>query len=96
MLACYVDPVQKLVCSIDIDVQRNAYGCQLESFAEEGVCVESIARVSVVFIRTSKVMEESAGAPMLGKCDDQPTGLQQGCVVVVSFHFLNEHGYYGK
>ena len=56
--------------------------------------LESISHVLVIFIRAPKVMVESAEATRLGKCDDQPTGLQQGCVMDVSFHFLNDQRCY--
>ena len=86
LLARQVDPVQQSLGLIDIDVQRNAYGRQLESFVGKGVYVESNAHVPMVFIRAPQVLRVGADVTVLAQCDGQPTWLQQERVTVAAFH----------
>ncbi|HZD79861.1 MAG TPA: pyridoxal 5'-phosphate synthase glutaminase subunit PdxT [Actinomycetota bacterium] len=71
---------------VDIRVRRNAYGRQVDSF-EADVEVEGIDRpVRAVFIRAPVVERAGAGVRVLSSLEGRPVVLEQGNLVVASFH----------
>ncbi|MEP7060386.1 MAG: pyridoxal 5'-phosphate synthase glutaminase subunit PdxT [Actinomycetota bacterium] len=71
---------------VDITVQRNAYGRQVESF-EADVAVEGIdQQVRGVFIRAPRVDDVGPGVRILAEHEGHPVVLEQGNIVVASFH----------
>ena len=77
------EPLLRLV---DITVHRNAYGRQVDSF-EADVAVEGVDHpVRAVFIRAPIVEEIGPGVRVLAEHEDHPVVLEQGCLVVASFH----------
>jgi 5'-phosphate synthase pdxT subunit len=82
---------------IDIGVERNAYGRQLESFEAE-VSVEGIAHpVRGVFIRAPRIVDVGTDVRVLAEHEGVPVVLQQGRVLVSSFHpeLVGETGLHG-
>jgi len=77
------DPLLGLV---DITVRRNAYGRQVDSF-EADVDVEGVDhRVRAVFIRAPMVEDVGDGVRVLARYEGHPVVLEQGNLVVASFH----------
>ncbi len=77
------DPLLPLV---DLTVHRNAYGRQVDSF-EADIDVEGIDHpVRAVFIRAPIVEEVGEGVRVLAELEDHPVVLEQGNLVVASFH----------
>ncbi len=70
---------------IDIDVARNAYGRQIESFEAE-LEVNSIGRVQAVFIRAPQVIRLGPEVQVLADYQGQPVVARQSNVLVASFH----------
>lgn len=71
---------------IDITVQRNAYGRQVESF-EADLTVEGIDHpVRGVFIRAPRVDDVGPQVRILASHEGHPVVLEQGNIVVASFH----------
>jgi 5'-phosphate synthase pdxT subunit len=71
---------------IDITVQRNAYGRQVESF-EADLSVEGIDHpVRGVFIRAPRVDDVGPQVRSLAEHEGHPVVLEQGNIVVASFH----------
>ena len=71
---------------MDIGVQRNAYGRQVDSF-EDDVTVEGIEHpVRGVFIRAPRITDVGAGVRVLAIHEGAPVVLQQGSLLVSSFH----------
>lgn len=85
-------PDQRSFDAIDITVQRNGYGRQLDSFETElhvdgiGVPGVSDGPFHGVFIRAPKVVRVGAGVEVLAEHDGVPVLLRQGPVTVASFH----------
>ncbi len=79
---------QRSFGAIDIDVRRNAFGRQIDSFeADLDVIGLPEARVHAVFIRAPVVERVGPGVEILASVDDgRPVACRQGNVMVTSFH----------
>jgi 5'-phosphate synthase pdxT subunit len=82
-------PDQRSFGAIDITVQRNGYGRQLDSFETDLIVPDLGADQPPfhgVFIRAPKVTRVGEGVDVLAAHDDVPVLLRQGTVTVASFH----------
>lgn len=70
---------------MDINVQRNAYGRQIESF-EVYLDVAKFGRVKAVFIRAPKIVELGKDVEVLASYDNTPVLVQQANLLASSFH----------
>jgi 5'-phosphate synthase pdxT subunit len=92
MLAAEVSdgrPDQRSFAAIDIAVQRNGYGRQLDSFETELVVPDlgpDAAPFHGVFIRAPKVTRVGETVTVLAEHEGVPVLLRQGPVTVASFH----------
>jgi 5'-phosphate synthase pdxT subunit len=78
-----LDPLFPLV---DVTVERNAYGRQVDSF-EGDLDVEGVDHpVRGVFIRAPVVRDVGAQVRVLARYEGAPVVLEQGSLVVASFH----------
>ena len=86
VLAERVDGGDPLFGVLDVTVQRNAYGRQVDSF-EADVEVQGIDHpVRGVFIRAPRVEAVGEGVRVVAEHDGHPVVLQQGRILVASFH----------
>jgi len=86
LLADRVDGGEPLFALMDIEVQRNAYGRQAESF-ETDLDVEGIPhRVRGIFIRAPRVLRTGPHVRVLAELEGAPVVLEQGNLLVASFH----------
>jgi len=86
VLARHVVGGQPLLALMNITVQRNAYGRQVDSF-EADLDVRGIDHpVRGVFIRAPRIEEVGDGVDVLASFEDHPVVLEQGNLVVASFH----------
>ena len=86
VLAARVEGGEPLFGLMDITVRRNAYGRQVESF-EADVEVRGIDHpVRGVFIRAPWVVDVGPGVEVLAEHEGRPVVLEQGGIVVASFH----------
>jgi len=84
---------EPLLGLIDIAVRRNAYGRQVDSF-EADVHVDGLDHpVRGVFIRAPRVEDVGGGVRVLAEHEGHPVVLEQGNVLVASFHpeLVREH-----
>ena len=71
---------------IDIDVQRNAYGRQIDSF-ETDINVEGLHEpFHASFIRAPQVVRCGSGVSVLASLADSPILVKQNSVMVAAFH----------
>jgi 5'-phosphate synthase pdxT subunit len=72
---------------LDIDVRRNAFGRQLDSF-EADLAVEGIEgqAVHAVFIRAPHVERTGPGVEVLAAVDGKPVLVREGVVMASAFH----------
>jgi len=72
--------------AIDISVQRNGYGRQVDSFETDLEVVGFDSPFHAVFIRAPKVVAIGAGVEVLAEYDGVPVVARQERVMVASFH----------
>ncbi|MGZ4140837.1 MAG: pyridoxal 5'-phosphate synthase glutaminase subunit PdxT [Actinomycetota bacterium] len=88
MIACartIVDGDEPIVPIVDIDVRRNAYGRQVQSF-EADVDVAGIGEMRAVFIRAPRVERVGASVDVMARVGDDPVLCRSGQVWVAAFH----------
>jgi len=74
---------------LDVDVERNAYGRQIESSTEmvnysfDGT---TILELSTTLIRAPKIFRLGENIRILGKFDDNPVAVLSGQYLGISFH----------
>lgn len=84
-----VSPQQQSLDLIDISVERNAYGRQLESKIARGACDAATFGASsceMVFIRAPMVTRVGEGVSVLATYDDVPVLVQKDNVLCASYH----------
>ena len=71
---------------IDINVQRNAFGRQKESF-EQVISIDGIAdHFPAVFIRAPVILDSWGDCKTLSKIDDKIVMVRCGNILALSFH----------
>jgi 5'-phosphate synthase pdxT subunit len=86
VLAREVDGGEPLFALMDIDVRRNAYGRQVDSF-EADLDVRGIEHaVRGVFIRAPWIERVGDDVEVLATFEDRPVVLEQENILVASFH----------
>lgn len=78
------NPEQKSLGKIDIDIQRNGYGRQLDSFETDLAIDDDI--IKVAFIRAPKITSIGAGVDVLASHNDQSVLVRQGNFMAATFH----------
>jgi len=78
------NPHQAGLGAIDITVQRNAYGRQLDSSIREGLFQGS--PTEMVFIRAPKISRVGPGVEVLATEGQDPVVVRQGNVMAATFH----------
>ena len=79
-------PDQRSFAAIDIDVQRNGYGRQVDSFEADLDVIGLDEPFHGVFIRAPVVDWVGDGVEVLATVDGRPVLCRQRAVVVASFH----------
>lgn len=72
---------------MDITVQRNAYGSQLDSFATNVLIPQvSDSLIPLVFIRAPYVVKAGAAVQVLATVDDKIVAVEQSNMLATAFH----------
>lgn len=77
---------QRSFAAIDIDVRRNAFGRQVDSFEADLDVVGLTTPIRAVFIRAPVVARVGGGVEVLASVGDQPVLCRQGSTMVAAFH----------
>ncbi len=80
------NPAQRCLSLMDIVVERNAYGRQIDSsilFSETKLPGE---KLEMVFIRAPRIVETGAGVEVLAQRDGYPTLVRQRKLMAATFH----------
>jgi 5'-phosphate synthase pdxT subunit len=85
VLADRVEGGEPLLSLLDVTVERNAYGRQVDSF-EADVDVRGVGAVRAVFIRAPQVSEVGEGVEVMAEHDGRPVVVRQGTVLAAAFH----------
>jgi 5'-phosphate synthase pdxT subunit len=89
LLARTVDPVQRSLDVLDVDVSRNAYGRQVHStiatIEVNGVLGEP-GEMEAVFIRAPRITRVGSDVEVLGRLGKEPVAVRSGRVIGATFH----------
>ncbi len=84
-----VGPSQRSLDALDIAVERNAYGSQLDSFvcrAETDDPDSELAGLECVLIRAPRIVRTGAGVTVLARVKGEPALVARGPVWAATFH----------
>jgi 5'-phosphate synthase pdxT subunit len=82
-----LNPPQERLGLLDISIERNAYGRQVDSSVRQGECPElSLRPVEMVFIRAPIIRRVGDGVHVLGRCDGLTVLVEQGNILAATFH----------
>jgi 5'-phosphate synthase pdxT subunit len=82
-----LNPAQERLGLIDIAIERNAYGRQIDSSVQVGECpVLTPHPVEMVFIRAPIIRRVGEGVRVLGRCGNLPVLVEQGNILAGTFH----------
>ncbi len=82
-----LNPEQERLGLIDISIERNAYGRQVDSSIRQGQCPElSDHPVEMVFIRAPIIRRVGEGVKVLGRAEGLPVLVEQGKLIAATFH----------
>ncbi len=82
-----VNPPQEHLGLIDITVERNAYGRQIDSAIRRGLCPELASQpLEMVFIRAPIIRRVGEGVRVLGRAEGLPVLVEQGRILAATFH----------
>jgi len=82
-----LNPPQEHLALIDITVERNAYGRQIDSSVRIGECPELADHpVEMVFIRAPIIRRVGNGVRVLGRVDALPVLVEQDNILAATFH----------
>jgi pyridoxal 5'-phosphate synthase pdxT subunit len=80
------NPPQKGLNLIDLSIERNAYGRQVDSFVSEVDAPALGGRLPAVFIRAPRIRETGRGVEVLASHRGEPVLVRQGNVAAATFH----------
>jgi 5'-phosphate synthase pdxT subunit len=82
-----LNPPQECLGLLDISIERNGYGRQVDSAVRWGECPElADGPVEMVFIRAPIIRRVGEGVRVLGRSDGLPVLVEQGNVLAATFH----------
>ncbi|HSB08762.1 MAG TPA: pyridoxal 5'-phosphate synthase glutaminase subunit PdxT [Blastocatellia bacterium] len=80
------NPPQASLGLIDIAVERNAYGRQVDSFIAEADVIFDAGPLESVFIRAPRIKQIGPGIEVLATLNNEPVLVRGGDVMVATFH----------
>ncbi len=80
------NPAQRSLGLLDVVVERNAYGRQIDSSIEMAETALPGGPLEMVFIRAPRIMEIGPGVEALAFRDGYPTLVRQGNTMAATFH----------
>nr|VFJ76063.1 MAG: pyridoxal phosphate synthase yaaE subunit [Candidatus Kentron sp. FW] len=87
LVARRVDGEPAELALMDIDIRRNAFGSQLDSFARQaGIPVVSEHPLPLIFIRAPKIIRLGEGVRSLLNLDDYCAAAEDARTLVTTFH----------
>jgi len=80
------NPAQRALGVLDVDVERNAYGTQLDSFAALADAGSPFAGLPALFIRAPRFVRVGARVEVLARVRGEPVLVREGPVWAATFH----------
>ena len=79
-------PAQPSLRLIDITVERNAYGRQVDSFVGEAESELAGGALEAVFIRAPRIRRLGPGVETIARVDGEPVLVREGNIMAATFH----------
>lgn len=82
-------PAQRSFAALDVDVERNAYGTQLDSFAatlESGDADSCFAGLRAIFVRAPRLVRVGDRVDVLARVGRDPVLVRSGATWAATFH----------
>ena len=79
-------PDQRSLGLLDVEVERNAYGRQIDSFETDLAWTEDGGAIRGVFIRAPRIRRVGPGVRVLAELDGEPVLVRNGRVLAATFH----------
>ncbi len=79
-------PPQRSFGVLDVDVRRNAYGTQLDSFRSVVDAGSAFPGLSAVFIRAPRIVRAGPGVEVLARVEGDPVLVRAGATWGATFH----------
>jgi 5'-phosphate synthase pdxT subunit len=87
LLAAHVtNPAQRSFAALDIDVERNAYGTQRDSFVTVTDADAPLDALPAVFIRAPRITRVGPGVGVLARVRGEPVLVRGGRIWAATFH----------
>ncbi len=80
------NPPQQGLGALDVSVQRNAYGRQIDSSIRQGACSLGAGPLEMVFIRAPRFEHLGPKVEVLAREGGDPVLVRQGKVMAATFH----------
>src|SRR5262245_40673355 len=80
------NPDQESLDLIDIGIERNAYGRQVDSFVGEAEMSIEGGPMEAVFIRAPRIRRTGPAVEILGRLGDEPVLVRQKNILAATFH----------
>jgi len=84
------NPSQHCLGLLDVTVERNSYGRQVDSFETQGEYSangqETARPLEMIFIRAPRIIRVGPGVRVLARHDDEPVLVQSGTLLGATFH----------
>jgi 5'-phosphate synthase pdxT subunit len=80
------NPQQPSLNLIDISIERNAFGRQVDSFIAEIETTLEGGPVEAVFIRAPRIRRVGPEVSVLARFDDEPAFVREGNILAATFH----------
>jgi 5'-phosphate synthase pdxT subunit len=71
---------------LNITINRNAYGSQINSFTATGNYLPENRPIEMVFIRAPKIENIGNGIEIIATLDNEPVGVRHGNIIGLTFH----------
>jgi pyridoxal 5'-phosphate synthase pdxT subunit len=79
-------PRQRSFAVLDVDVERNAYGTQLDSFATVAEPGSAFPDLPTTFIRAPRIVRVGPGVEVLARVHGDPVLVRSGVLWAATFH----------
>jgi pyridoxal 5'-phosphate synthase pdxT subunit len=83
------NPEQESLAIIDIVVERNSYGRQIDSFTSTDLRSSAklnVSEMEAVFIRAPRIVETAKDVEILARYNNEPVLVRQNSVIAATFH----------
>ena len=80
------NPAQLSLGLLDVTIERNAWGRQLDSFETRLEAPDLGGSLQAVFIRAPRIRALGSGVEVLARLDGEPVLVRQGQVLAATFH----------